>query len=663
MNLKNYLDQIVPKDEEFRWIYKKDKIETVPTSESYNKDKKIEKVLSIINKNLENYGKICEKDDKQSLNQLKMSIEKHVKHYHEKHHGFWGKIYLFFSRVIYGDVDKLCQQVFNKIGQFEPKIQKEEEENVEDKKPVQDVELENLDGPTRIVETFKREQDNLVKGKLSFKTIESLKAAKKEAKQILQNPHISVEHAEAMKKVIKQYDEMVESIEVLSILRQISKEIRKPIMAKGFNGLEAVRPTADRFYDLVIPKGVKDRGAKILRLNELASVYGLNKEEWKQRWSSIRESLWKASQEAQPFLNQKKEITFITGSKSASIPSILKVAELAPILTAKPALIPTGQLLKHHIAPLAGELAMGISPQGVNQNYLSGMKFEGLKTCMGYASAKEAKFDADQEIELINEMKEIKYYYDLPRLHVAVLRLLLMGAKREEYENIKGKIQDFIKKEKDMLPIKDNWQQFAPLIGIESKEEGKIPQENELKRGQIVAVPRTGSRYPKYGVVLEKNPDGTFQVLVEKSGVTKSVPTDKMTLVPDERLALLNEKPITLNEKNEIEKAVGGVEAGLKAILKLFDIVKPINFSESDLNLIQDSFPLVWASVSLIPEPFRQGIKGEQIVPRATLGEDIQLVFTPQKNMQRLQSALNGYGVQVMSFDAAYYIMGRNEKV
>lgn len=44
------------------------------------------------------------------------------------------------------------------------------------------------------------------------------------------------------------------------------------------------------------------------------------------------------------------------------------------------------------------------------------------------------------------------------------------------------------------------------------------------------------------------------------------------------------------------------------------------------------------------------------------LGNDIQVVFTARENVDKLQDRLKDHGVQVLSFEAAHFIRGRQEE-
>lgn len=68
-------------------------------------------------------------------------------------------------------------------------------------------------------------------------------------------------------------------------------------------------------------------------------------------------------------------------------------------------------------------------------------------------------------------------------------------------------------------------------------------------------------------------------------------------------------------------------------------------------------------SQELKVEAFKNGVHGEHIIKgKAVLGDDIQLVFTNRENVDTLQSLVKDQGVKVLSFEAAYYILGRDKE-
>jgi hypothetical protein len=223
-----------------------------------------------------------------------------------------------------------------------------------------------------------------------------------------------------------------------------------------------------------------------------------------------------------------------------------------------------------------------------------------------------------------------------------------------------------IRKEAADLPISPDWQDNASLVGKLCKESGSQPT-GELQRGQVVGVPRSGTG-PKYGIITNKYEDGSYCIVVEKNGARKHFPPDQLTIMTKESLEKekADKGVVNLNEieQKTMHERLKNNRDKLEDILKLFESVKPFDFTSSEMELIQDPFPIVWASISTDDsfkvQDFRHGVTGEHIVPgKAVLGSDIQFVFTNRKNVDKLQAIVKNYGVEVLSFEAAYFILGK----
>ena len=213
---------------------------------------------------------------------------------------------------------------------------------------------------TAIIDVFKDVYNRSIDKELNFQMVEDLKSAKRSAKEILKNTSIDISTRQALQEVIKQYDCIVESIEILTMLRQMSREIRKP---------QSESPMLSCFNYAVqhVFNGKYNSNFKVLVFNQvikdLMALYQSDlKPLWEKRWSTFREYMWTMAMESQSFLENGKKVVFITGSTTASIPLIVKTPQIAPELTTQPALIPTGKLLAYDIAPLTGELQKDVYP-------------------------------------------------------------------------------------------------------------------------------------------------------------------------------------------------------------------------------------------------------------------------------------------------------------
>lgn len=482
---------------------------------------------------------------------------------------------------------------------------------------------------------------------MKFSTIQRFKRVKAEAKKLLNESSTPADIKAQMGKIVKQYQEIVDGHEVLSILKKLSEGIRDP---------DKINPKLRlHFYYLI-------------NQDQLSNLYLTDKDKWKEEWAAVRQNFWNGSIEADGFLQQRKKITFITGTKASSLPFILKINTLAPTISQKPALVPTGQLLRHNIVPLAGELLFGIRKGGVNLTALSGTELTGLDVCLGYASKKNYQFNEDIELDKLKILDHEDNDYlsiFLPRIKVAALRLLTMGAKKEEYESIKKLIRKAMNKFPQCIPPIENWKKNASLVGAFCKHPGQ-PASDNLQVGQVVAVPRTGYKQLKYGIITGKNEDGSYCIQVERNPITKNLKIEHITVISEEDLERSIEslnQPLSDDEIYQLENEFKGDHERLKDILELFESFKPINLTAIEMDLIQNPFPIVWASVSLNNfKQVRSDIQGERgLEGKAVLGDDIQLVFTHKDNVSKLEGIVKDLGVQVLSFEAAYFISGKNK--
>ena len=305
---------------------------------------------------------------------------------------------------------------------------------------------------------------------------------------------------------------------------------------------------------------------------------------------------------------------------------------------------------------------MGIGEGGVNTENLSGMLYEqeGLHTCLFYAS-KSWSFNSETEVRQIEKICQgllnvVSKNQELARLKIAVLRLLLMGAEKDNYPSLKEMIEKLRDNFKE-TPIASNWKETAPLVGQVCKKAylQVIPPEKELQRGQLVVIERDHER--TYGMIevklsnkfLDKKSEDYHKefycVILNHEKGRKDILRENMNIVSEEawRAELSNYSLSPLAPESKIKFKY--VKEELNEILALFDQVQPFDFIPSQLELIEKPFPIVWASLSLTTHPFKRGIEGEQIVKgKALLGEDIQVVFTPKEKVDQLKALAQGAG-------------------
>lgn len=738
-NLLPYQDKSQPATEKdtkkTRWVYSKNQITTSQDSSIFS-HRKIETILSKMTKDFAGFNSEQNHDIsdvaaiQSKLETLKQIIKTNVEKYNQKH----GMIYKFFSKLFYGDVTELQKQTFKQIDQFQNQIRRlatplqapqvqsppvqppqevvlkqgESSQKKESDKPVSppktDVpssQLEILDisitdepnedilkKALSIVHRFcKGVNEVLIQGHADFEIAEKLKATAKEARQLLKDKTISKGTQTALEAIEKQYDQFVKGIEVLSILREISRELRNPKMRESRYHKKMVpdSPTASRFLSFlgdsysIDPSGNPYIQVGDTNVETLVNTYKSDKAEWQKQWSNIRKKIWNASVESHGFLQQKKIITFITGSKSSSIPSILKTHKLAPKLCSRPALVSTGQLFEHNIVPFSGELFEGISKKGINLTHLSGMRMAGLEACLDYAGNPQFTFNADKELAFIKGIHG-EHEVFLQRLKVAVLRLLLSGEKREEYENLKQHLENQKKKHRPSSPINPKWESQAVLISqplspllIETSDNlDKDGKPVTLRRGQVVGVPSADFN-ERYGIIEKVFPDGSCRVIVEQDfRITKEFPADKIIIVPD---SVLDKEASALKETTSLNEAgnyniwqiLKEPQEALDEIIKLFDTIVPFNFSDQEKSLIKEPFPIVWAAINLdnvsILRNHNLLVKGEHAIKGPLeLGKHVQVVFTAEQNVQKLREMVKEHDVQVLSFEAANYILGRDRQ-
>lgn len=654
---------------------------------------KIEKLFKlIINFSLENNNSEASAT-KDELEALKNAIKIRVQLYDAKHSGIAGKIYNFFRKISNGDIHKYSQTLLGQIDQKLAHIQAQKlEKNLQNQwasiAPDQNSlatdyslviipSLNQNQQPkfgeiNQLVQKFNSNVQKICDNQLTFEVVQSLKQIKSEAKLLSKDPSLTEEAKSTLDSINTQYKNLVQTIEVLRTLKEFSTEMKEGV-SSAYKGAY-VKKTPFEKYGKFLQENIEETAdfrilgslAKQLKTEYSNYKAGLQSQ-WKEKWNAVREKMWHASVEGASLINAKKQISYITGANSASLPLILKTPQLAKSLVNKPSLVPTGQLLRHNIVPLSGELSMGITADGINQKALSGIGFHGLDTCVGYATAKTFKFNTEVEIEKILKSKidsEKEAYFAIPKLRVAVLRLLLTGSAEDKYPLLKQHLQTLIDKIPDSSSLKRDWKQTAYLVGkgCDNIPLSKTPPQ-PLSRGQIVAIPRSDSNELHYGMIQEISPNGDYTVLVDRKGSLKVVKESEMRFPDEKKLSKQVVSTLTSNELHHFQQKLANSKEHLKQILDLFGTVKSASFSKQDYSLIEESFPLVWASFNLDANIRVRGVEGEKAYAgTAALGDDVQVAFTKKENVKQLQTLLNAYGVKVMSFEAAYYVLGNKYK-
>ena len=181
----------------------------------------------------------------------------------------------------------------------------------------------------------------------------------------------------ALKKLTQKYKEFIQTQPSFREAAQIKKGL-EAAFAKEMKGETAGESDIpEEVGKVILPAiGMKGEGASLAKLRATAKLNpsSASKQEWKTKWRGIQKTLLEGAQRAKPLLQDPffkgKKITWLSGTTSASLVPILRmpVSEIGG-----PALIPTGQLLRYGIVPLAGELTWGIHLRGFNLDRLSGV--------------------------------------------------------------------------------------------------------------------------------------------------------------------------------------------------------------------------------------------------------------------------------------------------
>ena len=346
----------------------------------------------------------------------------------------------------------------------------------------------------------------------------------------------------------------------------------------------------------------------------------------------------------------------------------------------KPSLVPSGELLRHNFAPLTGELSDGILSHGINNHSLSGVIPTHFENALRYTSL-QFLFDENSALETIfAETADSIQSLDLKSLKVPVLRLLLTNTSVENKVRIRNHLQSLqqaIPSTNDILPNRYVWREALSLLGIK-KDTMHLPvsssRNNEFDSfgiGSVAFVKRSSSS-PTLGIVIALSEDQQrYTMLLDQDGVTATAPASCLEPVTVETLRAVNqqlEKPApTQSEIAFVLELLSTQKEKLDHLITLIDEIKPLEFDAEDLALLQEPFPLVAASYTIVSGGYvHSDIKGE-ILARGPqrLGQDIQLFFAPQKNVHAAESYLkkrlegSGQQVQVLSLNAVHYLLSK----
>lgn len=164
---------------------------------------------------------------------------------------------------------------------------------------------------------------------------------------------------------------------------------------------------------------------------------------WKKRWGNVQKTLLAGYQRARPLLAQGRQLSWVTGTSTATLVPLLRMqaGEIG-----SPALIPSGQLINYGIVPLTGELFWGISPRGINQRALSGCEFPHVMGAKSYADTMQTQgiFKCEDELEIIKAYsatigQSTPFPLPLARVQIAIMRLVF--AQSQETQGAKEAVK------------------------------------------------------------------------------------------------------------------------------------------------------------------------------------------------------------------------------
>jgi len=535
--------------------------------------------------------------------------------------------------------------------------------------PIDILTVKTIDEKINLLKQFSLDIIKQSHDTLNYTNFEQLKNNKKLAK-VLMKSDLTIEQRGSLDKIVKEYYTIAEAHTVLKELRAFSRTLKQT---------EDTEEGHDVIH--VFKKMLKSEGLNENEINNF--IYN---EDTIKDINALRKRYFEAAQPTQKFLKSGLNPTFVTGSTSASLVGIIQV--MGSALSDQPALVPTGLLLKHSFVPLTGELDMGISPRGINQDFLSGMAFSGMETAMSYATRKAFIFDPKKEIDIIMRINLNTNERDmgkLDRLNIALLRLAYMDCnydKAKIKEHIRTNVLTPLANRKKLdqqannLSIDTHWKQRASLLG-KSLDEDRIDIIDKCKdtpdydapfqRGQLVRV-KTSSGKDTFGIIIGLDPHNIVidqgQILRhEDRGFSQNSSYSEIEALPESFIEeeVRHFAPANEGKLNGIQKAIVKEEIERRTpeekIAQALN-QEPLNLNVESKKLITDSFPLIWASCSLSPQPFHGGVSREGVVEgKAELGKDIQMVFTDQEHVETLTNAVKEYGVTVYSFSSAQYML------
>jgi len=230
----------------------------------------------------------------------------------------------------------------------------------------------------------------------------------------------------------------------LPLFRTLKKRIALIAQGKGLNGEkgciahERAKKAFREQFDSLFSKKPFDIQEKKFRM--ILSQ--------KQQWRTVRDNfrteimlqeLIAASVEHRL---HKRPIQWLSGSRSSALPLIFQKR----LFFEKPSLIPTGMLLERGIAPLCGELFVGILfDNGINHTHLSGTTLINFPLALRYAQTNAPFCIGEKKKKLFSLLsyceKNSCIHLEATLLAIIVLQLLEMdGLSVPEKEEIKARL-------------------------------------------------------------------------------------------------------------------------------------------------------------------------------------------------------------------------------
>lgn len=390
-------------------------------------------------------------------------------------------------------------------------------------------------------------------------------------------------------------------------------------------------------------------------------------------WKGICSKIKAGANDAFPFYDLARSIVWVTGTRTASLVGLDQVAKKHDDARA---LIPTGSLLDMNIVPLTGELGFGILSTGVNRKGLSGTEFSNFKLAHEYSCEEKFICDLNKEVVFIESVTHLNVSQTFLRLKASVLRLIHCNAENDLLRKSRKHISEVILPKLSKRPT--GWENKARLIRTPADEVLKgivsYPVNGSLlPRGTLVKIlPTFYQEHPMIGMIIA-NREGNYTVCINANCYVQSIlKNSEIEMYQDTDIEKIadSQKPLTNEEINFIsEKMAEPYEHWeiVEAIVNLFDQETPLPLSETELSLVNKSFPLIWGSTSktLKFKKFKNGSPREYIFEGALkLGSDIDVLFTKKNKIPQMQKWLEERGlsksIKVMPIRAGFYLASLN---